>query len=89
MRSQIISLSLLAAPLISAHGLISSAKGNVGGTSIGLGVKTAEDNTLNDVTVFSSATGFGKTGAVSFQIPGTYLFSRADIILTHKHSPEM
>lgn len=50
----------------SAHCLITTATGDLGGDGTGLGVLSANDNAKNDVTVFKSTAGaFGATGAVS------------------------
>jgi hypothetical protein len=49
----------------SAHCLITTATGDLGGNGTGLGVLSANDNVQNDVTVFKSTAGaFGATGAV-------------------------
>lgn len=62
--SQILAIGLLiAAPLTSAHGMITAASGDLGGKGIGLGVTAATSNSQNDVTVFKSGT-FGAAGGV-------------------------
>lgn len=55
-----------AAPLASAHCLISAATGNLGGNGTGLGVVAGGVNSQADVTVFKSTAGkFGATASVS------------------------
>jgi hypothetical protein len=71
--SQIISAVILAAtPLVSAHGLISSVTGNLGGKGFGFGVTAGGENNLGDMTVFRSNAGaFGAT-AVSTSLRHGY-----------------
>jgi hypothetical protein len=74
--SQILALGLLiAAPLISAHGLIASTTGDLGGIGTGLGVVSGGVNSEADVTIFKATAGaFGETTGVRYlasQQPGT------------------
>jgi hypothetical protein len=60
---------LIAAPLVSAHGLISTATGNLGGNGTGLGVVSGGVNSQADVTIFSAKAGaFGETTGVRIPI---------------------
>jgi hypothetical protein len=60
---------LLAVPLVSAHGLISSVTGDLGGKGSGFGVAANGINYLGDVTVFRGNTGaFGATGLRVFSL---------------------
>ena len=62
--SQMLAFGLvIAVPLVSAHGFITAAVGDLGGKGIGLGVTAATDNNQQDVTVFKTGV-FGATGAV-------------------------
>lgn len=65
--SHFLAVALLAViPLVSAHGLIASVTGNLGGKGSGFGVAAGGDQNLGDVTVFRASAGaFGATGAVS------------------------
>ena len=68
--SQLIALGLLvAASLVSAHGKIASATGDLGGKGAGLGILAgaANLNSQGDVTIFQGGA-FGKTNAVSLFI---------------------
>jgi hypothetical protein len=68
---------LVATPLVSAHGLIASVTGNLGGKGSGFGVAAGGDQNLGDVTVFRSSAGaFGAT-AVSSLIPAIHRLSRS------------
>lgn len=59
--ARFLALAVLAsAPLASAHGMIVSASGDLGGKGIGLGVSSATSNNQQDVTIFGN--GFGTTG---------------------------
>jgi hypothetical protein len=64
--SSIFALALLTAPLVSAHGLIASATGDLGGKGQGLGVVAGGVNQQSDVTTFKQGN-FGSTQAVSFR----------------------
>lgn len=60
---------LAAIPLASAHGLIASVTGDLGGKGSGFGVAAGGNQNLGDVTVFRASAGaFGATGAVGSQI---------------------
>jgi hypothetical protein len=78
MYKSLLNLALFAAPLVSAHGLVSAAAGNLGGKGRGLGVAVGGDNNQGDVTVFKSGA-FGSTGAVRPQPTITHLYFHADI----------
>lgn len=61
---------LLAVPLVSAHGLISSVTGDLGGKGSGFGVAANGINNLGDVTVFRQNAGaFGATGVSTLKSP--------------------
>jgi hypothetical protein len=65
MYTSILATALLAASLVSGHGFITSATGNLGGNGTGLGVVSGNPNQLSEVTVFKSSAGaFGETGSV-------------------------
>lgn len=58
-----------AAPLVSAHGLIASATGDLGGNGTGLGVVSGGVNSEADVTIFKANAGaFGETTGVRYPI---------------------
>jgi hypothetical protein len=58
---------LIAAPLVSAHGLIASATGDLGGNGTGLGVVSGGVNSQADVTIFKATAGaFGETTGVRY-----------------------
>lgn len=60
----IFALALLAlSPLVSAHGKITSATGDLGGKGQGLGVVAGQDQSQADVTVFQNGV-FGSTQTV-------------------------
>jgi hypothetical protein len=77
------SVILTASPLVSAHGLIASVTGNLGGKGSRLSVAASGDQNLGDVTVFKAgAEAFGATGAVSSLIPAiTALYYHTDRFL--------
>lgn len=59
----------IAAPLVSAHGLIASATGDLGGNGTGLGVVSGGVNSLADVTIFKASAGaFGETTGVRYPV---------------------
>jgi hypothetical protein len=65
MYTSFLALSLLiTAPLISAHGLVASAVGDLGGKGQGLGVVSGGVNSQADVTVFNGKSAFGETQGV-------------------------
>jgi len=65
---------LIAAPLASAHGLISTATGDLGGNGTGLGVVSGGVNSQADVTIFSAKAGaFGETTGGGNIVPATAL----------------
>ena len=60
---------LLAVPLVSAHGLISSLTGDLGGKVSGFGVAASGINNLGDVTIFwQNACAFGATGVSALRV---------------------
>ncbi len=79
--SQILAALLLAAtPFVSAHGLISSVTGDLGGNGTGFGVAANGAQNEADVTIFRSSAGaFGATAVshpmihLSFPHYGTFL----------------
>ncbi|CZR61245.1 uncharacterized protein PAC_11141 [Phialocephala subalpina] len=65
--------------LASAHCLISTATGDLGGNGTGLGVAANGINNQGDVTVFKATTGFGATGAGGAVVPATLLATQLKI----------
>lgn len=64
-------LALGVAPLVAAHGKITSATGNLGGNGTALGIVAGSGNSESDVTVFqgTQAKTFGETPGVSNPLP--------------------
>ncbi|KAE8453620.1 hypothetical protein EG329_009131 [Mollisiaceae sp. DMI_Dod_QoI] len=75
--SSLLALGLFS--LASAHCLISTAIGDLGGNGTGLGVAANGINNQGDVTVFKAATGFGATGAGGPVDPATDLAAQLKI----------
>ncbi|KAF8847993.1 hypothetical protein BDZ45DRAFT_754299 [Acephala macrosclerotiorum] len=65
--------------LASAHCLISTASGDLGGNGTGLGVAASGINNQGDVTVFKAATGFGAAGAGGNVVLATSLTAQLNI----------
>jgi hypothetical protein len=66
---------LIAAPLVSAHGLIASAVGDLGGKEQEPGVVSGGVNSQADVTAFNGKSTFGETQGVRYFV----LFTRLAI----------
>ena len=67
---------IIAAPLVSAHGKIASAVGDLGGKGAGLGILAgaANLNSQGDVTIFQGGA-FGKTNGVGLCSPFSQTFT--------------
>jgi hypothetical protein len=87
---QFLATAILATtPLVSAHGLIASVTGNLGGKGSRFGIATGGDQNLGDVIVFRSSAGvFGAT-AVSSLVTSIMIrhYYTNDLFSGWKHRP--